>query len=231
VPVALVDFTAEYDGQLVDLTAGRDWCVDGHPIVRAHPDFFAPDTSSSQRRDTGWRADASSMALARQARGVPVLRHVPRQTVRLTRWAYAAIDDAEGFDGLETGGALLGLRAADGSLEITDASGPGGSERGLHFIRHELAAFERYAGARTHTGARLLGSWHTHPDGDPAPSETDLKAWAAALDNYVQGGESVGMIVTESPGSPYMRVHCWTTTVRGGETITEPAHVEIERGY
>ena len=102
------------------------------------------------------------------------MRYAAKHTVALDWWAYEAIDMEIG-DGLESGGVLLGTRAADGSFRVTDSSGPGGSLRAPHAIRHDRAYYARVEAAQSHTGARALGIWHEHPDGTKEPSETDLR--------------------------------------------------------
>lgn len=39
-PVALIDFECEYDGQIVRLEAGRDWVAPGHELVDRYRDRF-----------------------------------------------------------------------------------------------------------------------------------------------------------------------------------------------
>jgi integrative and conjugative element protein (TIGR02256 family) len=88
--------------------------------------------------------------------------HIQREAVR------------RGF--LETGGGLFGWRD-EGDLVVACASGPGrkAKHRPRSFEAHRattaavMTAVERASESRY----GYLGSWHTHPGGEPVPSSTD----------------------------------------------------------
>ena len=80
-----------------------------------------------------------------------------------------------------------------------------------------------YAG----TGIRALGIWHEHPEGNREPSETDLRAWAAAAE-MADDGTFLGVIISEPehPASTRMQIDAWTVI----DGVCEPTTVnELRR--
>ena len=63
-------------------------------------------------------------------------------------------------------------------------------------------------------GAKTVGHWHSHPDGDTKPSNADLRVWADAL-KFELTDVFVGVIVTE--GTPLMCLSAWTVSERDGK--------------
>jgi integrative and conjugative element protein (TIGR02256 family) len=232
VPVALETFTAPYAFGVDGFTeiAKGEFIIEGHELVRQHPDKFAPG-STARRSGTSsheaWRGIARP-PVSRRAAGMPELRHRPHHTVAISRAAWDAIGREIG-DGLESGGVLLGERAPDGSFLISDASGPGeGAARTSHAIRHDLDRYRRIAACSERAGLRMLGIWHEHPGGSAEPSETDLRSWNAAAE-LADDGMFLGVIVRtdlDDP-NPYTCSSVYAWTCGGG--VVEPATVFTNR--
>jgi integrative and conjugative element protein (TIGR02256 family) len=219
VPIATQSFTAPYrygvDG-FTDVVEG-EYVAEGHELVLRFADKFRPG-STPPSRSAAWRAAGSRPRTRRTAGRASYAAGAPRLDVVLTERAYRDIDAAEGFDGLETCGALFGRRTSRG-FEITGASGPGPAKRAASAVRHSFDYYDAVERAQAHTGDRLVGHWHTHPSGDSAPSETDLRSWRLVLeDGHVDDDACVHLIVTEDPNPyaiPGLRFHGWTTTSDG----------------
>lgn len=84
----------------------------------------------------------------------------------------------------EEGGILIGAYRS-GGLEITGLTeATGTDERSLtRFVRQDpchqaaaIAAWEASGGVVT-----MVGEWHTHPFGEPQPSQTDLATWRGVV--------------------------------------------------
>jgi integrative and conjugative element protein (TIGR02256 family) len=87
-------------------------------------------------------------------------------------------------DGEEAGGALFGFDASKhGPPLVSHATGPGQRAfrepdrflRDLDYTREAAAAIHR------ETSAQWIGEWHTHPHGQPTPSETDIDSYLRHL--------------------------------------------------
>lgn len=76
----------------------------------------------------------------------------------------------------ETGGALFGWES-DGVLVVACASGPGtrAKHRPRRFVAHRAttAAAMRAVALSSERRSGYVGTWHTHPRGDPSPSGVD----------------------------------------------------------
>ena len=48
-PTATKTFTAELDGDLIEIRAGLDYVADGHELLRRFPDCFLPDRETTGR--------------------------------------------------------------------------------------------------------------------------------------------------------------------------------------
>ena len=84
---------------------------------------------------------------------------------------------------VETGGLLFGERDdAARVIWITDASDPPPDSRatrnGFLCGTRGVAEMNREKTSRTRGSAYSIGTWHTHPDGPPVPSPTDLSGMA-----------------------------------------------------
>lgn len=80
----------------------------------------------------------------------------------------------------EGGGILLGYRR-DSHLHIVEATTPQPSDKCtlFRFVRrdphHQKLALKRWM--ESNQTIDYLGEWHTHPQGEPAPSQLDLIEW------------------------------------------------------
>jgi integrative and conjugative element protein (TIGR02256 family) len=87
-------------------------------------------------------------------------------------------------DGNETGGALFGFDASiHGPALISRALGPGPDaiREPKRFLR-DLEYTRRAADAiHQDSAAQWIGEWHTHPHGDPQPSDTDIESYLRHL--------------------------------------------------
>ena len=61
----------------------------------------------------------------------------------------------------------------------------------------------------------FVGSWHTHPEPDPTPSETDLKDWARLLAKGRFVGDELLFIIVGTK-----RIRAWKGT-RGARVVNE----------
>jgi len=87
-------------------------------------------------------------------------------------------------DGNETGGALFGFDASiHGPPLISHALGPGPQaiREPKRFLR-DLEYTRRAAEAIHHeSAAQWIGEWHTHPGGQPQPSDADIESYLRHL--------------------------------------------------
>ncbi len=85
----------------------------------------------------------------------------------------------------ESGGLFLGRRIVGTTDCITDEiTSPmaGDIQKRTLFFRgegHHLRHIEYWH--NTETTGQLLGTWHTHPETDPTPSDVDYRDWAVIL--------------------------------------------------
>ncbi len=225
-------FTATLDGELVQITAGRDRVVDGHELVKRHPEAFAPEaplTSPRRRskppvpvkrprsRTPGWRLPE-----------VVELRTdtITDLTVEIMSGARADLLEhvrlAE--DGCEVGGALAGplIRSWLG-VRVLAAGGPGIlARRSPNRFASDEFHDRQFVGDDTH-----VGHWHSHPTpGSGDPSRTDLESWARMrreLDIRGAAPLFVGLIVTPDPVRAWEapRLDAWLVRERYGRSICE----------
>lgn len=105
-------------------------------------------------------------------------------------------------DGAETGGILLGHVAEPARIEVSIAGGPG--PNALHearrFVRDLTYAQTLAERAWADEQAQWVGEWHTHPNGDPRPSEADLASYLRHLHDPELGFEQfLSLIVALAP--------------------------------
>ncbi len=137
---------------------------------------------------------------------------------------------------VETGGMLFGsYDPAAGILCVDAASGPApDSVLSEDYFRHgtkgtdELRASYRDSSART---TDLVGFWHTHPDGEAAPSATDWDGMTGLVDQ-VPGCRYALMMILGGSGSTWdgwlehgsrSLPDVFVRHVRRGENVTAPA--------
>ena len=242
-PVAVVDFEAKYGGDVIRLTAGESWVVDGHELHRRFPANFQPDVPPmGARKVTGRRSGRRGSATAPPPAGtspsvqdgLPELRTLRRYELEITAAGWYDIDMELGVsdDGRETAIALYGDRD-DKQILIDRAVGPGDAYRTRDRIELDWEHWLRAERAWQRSGywGRLMGFAHTHPEGNILkPSDADLRTWAGAIDERigaVTGGVFVGVILGRDSYWAPLDVKAWTVSRRDGLTICEPPHVEI----
>ena len=106
---------------------------------------------------------------------------------------------------LETGGILIGYRAAE-SIVVTHVVGPGPNavhHRTRFVPDHDFHVTES---ARvfheSHGCSAYLGDWHTHPDGRPLLSALDrMTLESIACDERAQCSEPVMLLFAGKPGA------------------------------
>ncbi|WP_280182160.1 Mov34/MPN/PAD-1 family protein [Nocardia farcinica] len=116
-------------------------------------------------------------------------------------------------DGNETGGILLGTELPE-QITITTAGTPGPNARrtprSFHRDLHHAQALAQHAWD-TDRG-QWIGEWHTHPGGDPTPSQTDLTSYQSHLhDPDLHFDQFIAIIAVPSASSP-LRLQTWIIT-------------------
>jgi integrative and conjugative element protein (TIGR02256 family) len=113
----------------------------------------------------------------------------------------------------ETGGALFGYVADDGTVVIERATRPGPAARHRPTsFRPDRAAIQRDIEAviAESDGRRyLVGEWHTHPLGPPRPSSRDCRSVASTAADVGVGLERPVLIIQSTVP--------WGRRVRAGE--------------
>jgi hypothetical protein len=211
-PVALVDFEAIYDGQLVSFAAGEVF-ADNHEIPRKHPDKFSLSSSrrGKRRRDSvGASPRSQATPLARRRAEVPaaparepdrlnrvILRTSPSDltvtvglgALKTMRDETYARSDAIEDEHIETGWGLTGtvIRSWDRDAFVSVAIPLGGSSRrdvdGVLVDQSHFSEVERQMVAVHETEHRYIGSAHVHPHGSGEPSSRDLETWLGELEH------------------------------------------------
>jgi integrative and conjugative element protein (TIGR02256 family) len=164
-----------------------------------------------------------SLALAP---GLPHLRKRPvtdATVVLSARARRVMIEQAlAATDGNETGGVLLGDSSAN-AAEVRHAGTPGpAAVRSPTRFNRDREYAQRFADAcYAADGSLWIGEWHTHPGGQPVPSDLDLATYLALLhDAGLHLDVFVAVIVTTSDESLSMAAWlCDTATVRLGRVV------------
>lgn len=177
-------------------------------------DYSPPDRSASRSVGLGsGRARGTAPTVEFTGRALARLLHEIRETL----------------DGREACGALFGYR--DGDRIVIEDVGPSspGSFRSTSETAFDLghaASLERWH-ARRGSGCRLIGDWHTHPNG-AEPSDADQRAWRAGAS--LTGGDWVGVIADCSldQGFPYFTPELLAWTASRGDGGCRAARI-IER--
>jgi proteasome lid subunit RPN8/RPN11 len=260
--VAITSGEVPYDGRLEPITAGVTYIADGHEIVRRFPHMFrkagsmelsrggrslhrtrspaSPAPVADARKEIELRASANSAISI-------VLDERARRTIvdKVTAWT-----SFNGGEGRESGGYLFGRRsqAQPGDwlekptqcVELVLAAHAGeNTARGrsnVHLDYDKALSVER---ALQRTGERLVGDYHSHPEGDGVPSRGDLRGWMRSIEmllgtepasTWRLGHELTpdcwtGIIVTRSAGGSWMypQLHAWVTRWEYAGFICEPA--------
>lgn len=145
-----------------------------------------------------------------------VYRVTPRQRLIIVEHA---LKQLQGFAqrcrwDSEAGGVLLGRHLLDShDVVVDEVSTPQSSDRRSRFgffrsSRHELVARQRWL--EENSTSAYLGLWHTHPEGDPTPSDVDQRDWQQAVAGDTYEGDRLFF--------PIVGTHCiriWTLSRRG----------------
>jgi hypothetical protein len=212
VPVAVVDFECEYDGELICFKAGRDIVADRHEILRRFPHHFRSDPPAhGHARERLQQPPARSVHRSRGP-GLP-----ERWKVEFTKGARYDLDIALGeYDGLEVGGGLFGRLSGDSI--VVECVGRQAWMRDRTSTRTEIPVMQCLELERSLGGPRWLGDWHTHDRGSGTPSDQDEGAWTNLRRDHGPG-VWVGLIATPGPDPHWAmwrpRLHAWTVTDKG----------------
>ncbi len=225
-------FTATLDGELVQIIAGRDRVVEGHELVKRHPEAFAPEAPLTSPR----RRSKPFVPVKRPPSSTPSWRLPEAVELRTDTVADLQVDITPAArrdllehaqraqDGRETGGALAGpLIQSWRPVRIFAAGGPGILARRTP-TRFVLDDFHdrRFVGDDVY-----VGHWHSHPEprsGDP--SRTDLETWARMrreLDVRGAAPAFLGVVLTPDParGWDAPRLDAWLVRQRHGRNVCE----------
>jgi integrative and conjugative element protein (TIGR02256 family) len=195
----------------VRITAGQSHIAEDHPIVKAHPQSFAPAAAGRYGSREAQRAGGTATmqtaptqrTLTLRRRGTERWRlRYPSDRCRITGGLSATglrlngsaraemlrvMDRTARLDNLEVGGVLLGT-ASPSLVQILHASGPGPNAiRAAHSFHHDRAYEADFATRHGDGKIVPVGSWHTHPisNGEAwvVPSPMDLSTWASDRDH------------------------------------------------
>ncbi len=77
-------------------------------------------------------------------------------------------------------------------------------KRTSFFRGHEHERFAHKCWHASNATCAYLGNWHTHPEKNPVPSETDLYDWSNVLNNDVYEGEYLYFVIVG-----IQEIACW----------------------
>lgn len=137
-------------------------------------------------------------------------REVPPVTITDVALSAIAREALRSFDGLETGGILLGDDATDG-IVVRHAGGPGpNATRGERTFMRDLDHARRLAdSAWSEDRSQWIGEWHTHPTGGLSPSEVDLHSYMRHLHDPELEFDKFIAIIAGFDSSARMVVATW----------------------
>jgi len=103
--------------------------------------------------------------------------------VLVSRTALASIAEeaVRSLGGNETGGVLLGHDLGQLVVHHAGAPGPKADHHPDRFLRDLQYAQELARAAWEEDRSQWIGEWHTHPNGVPEPSPTDLRSYLRHL--------------------------------------------------
>lgn len=119
------------------------------------------------------------------------------------------------YDGLETGGILLGHDAAPdaaSSLSVTTAGTPGPKalREPDRFLRDLHFSTALAADAWRTDRSQWIGDWHTHRSGSPTPSPTDMRSYQMLLlDDELAFQQFVTIVVVPGPATSQPTLGTW----------------------
>jgi hypothetical protein len=204
---------------------------DSGPIIRSGGSVTVADGPRrplSRSRDVAFREELASPFEIKLAPGVR------KQIEEEVHWCGPGGGGFSDRKRRETGGLLFAracphVRVDDVELAIASGPGPDSGHAEAAFLRGAVERIERQVFAtRPRTLYRLAGSWHSHPDPDDHPSQTDLQSWAA---NYfkIETPDHIALIVTPSDLSGWMfpRISGYVlrSNYSGGGYVCERAQV------
>ena len=120
-----------------------------------------------------------------------------------------------GTQSREAGGVLLGRHLLDcDDLVVDELTEPTRSDRRswasfFRSLAHQTRTFNRWR--RSRATCAYLGSWHTHPEANPHPSNTDFEDWRHALARDRYEGDNLFFVIV---GTRRLRV--WQGNRRAG---------------
>jgi proteasome lid subunit RPN8/RPN11 len=115
-------------------------------------------------------------------------------------------------------------RTADG-VTITDASGPGESDRYWDRMHLSWRYVDVFEDAVRGTGSTCVGIWHSHPEGDSGePSDADIAMFASGLRHY-RADAFYGLIYTTEAGAVYPGLDAWVVRDDDNREIWEPCRL------
>ena len=244
---------AEYDGRMEEIRAGITWVARGHEILNTAPHLFGLPAATKAGATRG-RASHLSDAIELRTSSASPIAVVLGESTR-TRIVNEVLDWASDYpgEGRESGGYLFGRRLRSRSvalgpkepdrLEVTFAAFAGeGTQRSSDNMRHDCDYALSIARTFHKQGRRerLVGDYHSHPDGGGVPSGGDLRAWLRSFQllgvqeddkrEWLLGDEVtpncyVGVIVTRSAGGSWTwpQFHHWIIREENGRVVCEPA--------
>lgn len=123
---------------------------------------------------------------------------VANRAVRLMFEQTAAV-----IDDLETGGILLGTTSGTvADVRHAGTAGPNAVRERTRFTRDREHAAQFAKACFAADASQWIGEWHTHPGGQPIPSEQDLITYGTLMrDDDLHLDAFVALIVAPSPGT------------------------------
>lgn len=145
-----------------------------------------------------------------------VFRVTPRQRLIIVG---PAIEQMQAFGqhnhgDSEAGGVVLGRHLLDShDVVVDEVSTPQSSDRRSRFgffrsFKHQQVARKRWL--EENSTSAYLGLWHTHPEGDPTPSDVDQRDWRQAVAGDIYEGNRLFFPIV---GTRFIRI--WTLSRRG----------------
>ena len=112
-----------------------------------------------------------------------------------------------GITDTESCGYLLGyVNTINGSITVTKITTPGKSDiRNRYFCRLRDHSHYRIMKREAKKKNYFLGTWHTHPQGMPYPSSTDITDWKKTLDGKHSVYECIFFVII---GTEQLKIWC-----------------------
>ncbi len=141
-----------------------------------------------------------------------------------------------GADGKEAGGWLAGF-GVENTVAVLSASSPNDTDpRTATSVSLNDQPAKNYDKMRQSGDTRAcIGVYHSHPNGDPTPSQQDFKSWESCLEHANRNDDwqpyTVGIIAVPDERSEYGRwaspsLYAWVTRYEHGGYVTQPATIK-----